>query len=381
MWRNNYQVMVDITTRCNAGCPQCHRTNIENISKKVDWLPDINWDLETFKKAYPPEVCQSASMLDFCGTWGDPIANNNLPDIVKYIQESNPNCEVNINTNGSMRNEEWWWNLMTAGGKNLIVVFAVEGTTQEMHEGYRRNTFLDKILKNMELVSNSPARIHTQTLVWKHNEDYLEEIEDMCIKHGSHKHHIMLTDRWKNTTKDDNYKANDNVLNFKNHKGEDLELRKTDLDPLKNNSTYGLQKDRRRYTRKTTTLATHSSKRIREMKELKRELDITCEWGVKNRVLVNPDGQVWPCCFFCNVGFKEKYTPDSHFHKHPLIKEYEKYEKELNVFGTNNLNDIINHHWFKTLLPQSWNTDNPVPQCAKHCGKFSAIDEMVKNAQ
>ena len=56
MWKNNnLKVMFDISTRCNAGCPQCHRTDTNNVSKKVSWLPDVVWSFENFKKAVPPK--------------------------------------------------------------------------------------------------------------------------------------------------------------------------------------------------------------------------------------------------------------------------------------------------------------------------------------
>ena len=38
-------VFLDISTFCNAGCPQCHRTNPDGL-EKADWLPLINWSFE-----------------------------------------------------------------------------------------------------------------------------------------------------------------------------------------------------------------------------------------------------------------------------------------------------------------------------------------------
>ena len=33
-------------------------------------------------------------------------------------------------------------------------------------------------------------------------------------------------------------------------------------------------------------------------------MKITCEWAKDERYVVNPDGQVWPCCYLCNNVFK-----------------------------------------------------------------------------
>ena len=42
-------VFLEISTFCNAGCPQCHRTNPDGLDK-ADWLPLVNWNIEQFKK-------------------------------------------------------------------------------------------------------------------------------------------------------------------------------------------------------------------------------------------------------------------------------------------------------------------------------------------
>ena len=55
LWNpSDIKVFLDISTFCNAGCPQCHRTNSNGLGK-VDWLPLVQWDLATFQKAFSPE--------------------------------------------------------------------------------------------------------------------------------------------------------------------------------------------------------------------------------------------------------------------------------------------------------------------------------------
>ena len=60
---------IDLTTYCNAGCPQCHRTNPNGLGK-VDWLPLVQWKLEEFKQAWPVESLNTISKFEICGTWG-----------------------------------------------------------------------------------------------------------------------------------------------------------------------------------------------------------------------------------------------------------------------------------------------------------------------
>lgn len=49
----NLKPMIDLSTFCNAQCPQCHRTNQGNIEEKIFWLPLIQTNLELFKKRFP----------------------------------------------------------------------------------------------------------------------------------------------------------------------------------------------------------------------------------------------------------------------------------------------------------------------------------------
>lgn len=175
------EVSIGITNYCNAGCPQCHRTNPEGLGT-VDWLPLESWTLEQFKERF--SEFGSLRKIQFCGTWGDPVMAKDLELMVQHVMD-NSNSDVEIVTNGSLRSEEWWWNLGKIGGHRLTVVFCVDGVTQEMHERYRRKTNLKKVLENMRVLSETRAIAKTYTVVFKHNEDYLDTIKSQNIAYGA----------------------------------------------------------------------------------------------------------------------------------------------------------------------------------------------------
>ena len=372
MWIFPLDIMLDITTRCNAGCPQCHRTDPMGLNK-ASWLPDINWSLKQFQEALPENIAKHIYNFDFCGTWGDCLTNHDILPMVKYIREAAPEAHISINTNGSLRNDKFWWELGVIGGKNLTVVFCVEGTTQEMHQNYRQFTFLDKIFNNMDMLSNTPAKIRTQTLVWKHNEKHLDEIEKMCMEHGSTRHHFVATDRFNSRGTDKlefSFKGKKGVLEKTSPNWQET-FRQTHQEKKEDeNRPDYVRLDRRRFT-KGGKVGTSSKKIIEQLANKTKTKKIVCEWGVKNKVVINPDGQVLPCCYFCNPHFYNKNDPEVRkwFIEHPVMQEYQKYQKELNVF-TASLIDIITHKWFQTILPDSWNTGKPVLQCEKYCSKY-----------
>lgn len=105
-------VFLEISTFCNAGCPQCHRTNPNGLDK-ADWLPLVNWSIEQFKKVFPPESMHLYKQMDICGSWGDPVMNKDIFQIIEYI--TSHKVWVNMSTNGSIRDEEWWFDLGIAG--------------------------------------------------------------------------------------------------------------------------------------------------------------------------------------------------------------------------------------------------------------------------
>ncbi len=378
MWKFPLNIMLDVTTRCNAGCPQCHRTDPMGLNK-ASWLPDINWTLEEFKQALPEKLCNHIYNYDFCGTWGDCLTNPDILPMVKYIKENaHPEVSICINTNGSLRNEEFWWDLGVAGGKNLQVVFCVEGTTQEMHENYRQFTFLDKIFNNMDMLSNTPATIRTQTLVWKHNEHCLPEIEKLCMDHGSVRHHFVATDRWHDGDKlEFSIKGKPGVLEATSPDWQKT-FRQTHQERKEDENRPDYTRiDRRWFTTQKAKVGDGEKKLMKKLEDTSQG-KIVCEWGARNKVVINPDGQVLPCCYFCNPHFFNKNDPKikRHFIDHPIMKEYKIYEKELNVF-TANLMDIINHKWFQSTLQDSWSKTKPVYQCEKFCGKCNKSYERI----
>lgn len=173
---------IDLSTFCNAACPQCHRTDPNGLGKQ-DWLPLLQWSLDQFKAAFPLEVLHRYDWFEFCGTWGDPVMNKDLFDICKYIIE-NSTSQVQINTNGSIRDADWWWNLGVFGKDRLHVWFDIDGIDAEMHTKYRQKTDFEKLKENIISYTSTGAQAHFMTVVFMHNEDYLYEIETLARSLG-----------------------------------------------------------------------------------------------------------------------------------------------------------------------------------------------------
>lgn len=174
---------IDLSTYCNAACPQCHRTEAQGLTKQA-WLPLIQWSLADFKRKFPPESIKYYDQFEFCGTWGDPLMCKDIFKIVEYVLSTDLGVKVQLNTNGSLRNPDWWWNFGVMGGDRLEVIFDIDGIDQAMHERYRQNTDLNLIKDNVESFCTTPARAAVSTIVFRHNENYVDDIEKMIRDWG-----------------------------------------------------------------------------------------------------------------------------------------------------------------------------------------------------
>ena len=192
---------LDLSTYCNAKCPQCHRTNADGL-EKADWLPLIQWSFDEFKNMFPEKTLQHINHFDICGTWGDPIMNKDIFKIVKYIMD-NSRARVLINTNGSFRNPDWWWELGLLGKaeKRITVMWAIEGITQEQQCFYRQDTNLNLILENMETFSLAGGLSQVFTVVFKHNEKDLYNIAEMVKGRGAEDIFFVQSNRFYENNK------------------------------------------------------------------------------------------------------------------------------------------------------------------------------------
>ena len=79
----------------------------------------------------------------------------------------------------------FWWDLGVAGGENLVVYFTVDGSTKRFMRSIEEKTDLAKILSNMNELSLTQAKARAVTIVFKHNENDIENITDLVFSNGA----------------------------------------------------------------------------------------------------------------------------------------------------------------------------------------------------
>ena len=87
------QLTSELTFRCNARCPACHRIKPLRIN-----LNDQKYtiSLEHFKKLFNPELLQNLEWLVLNGNFGDSVMNKEFRDILSYVKQYD--VKFNIHT-------------------------------------------------------------------------------------------------------------------------------------------------------------------------------------------------------------------------------------------------------------------------------------------
>ena len=96
----NYNIIdeyqIEITTYCNAACPQCPRNN--NGSGVNPYLKLEHLPRGVIDQAFPKELCNRLRQIFFCGSYGDPIMHPDFLDILRDFRQKCPTLWLYIHT-------------------------------------------------------------------------------------------------------------------------------------------------------------------------------------------------------------------------------------------------------------------------------------------
>ena len=172
-WQSQAKVLhIEPTSKCNLACPQCQRTIGLPFFDHTKHTQDLN--VEQIKSLCPEFWIKQLHKVFMCGNFGEPAASLNVLDIYKYFRSINNNITLGINTNGSLRNTNWWKKLAELFNQKLdYAVFAIDGGPDSNHI-YRVNANFNKIIENATAYIDAGGSAHWDMLIFEHNEDEVE---------------------------------------------------------------------------------------------------------------------------------------------------------------------------------------------------------------
>jgi len=355
------EYQLEITTYCNAACPQCPR-NIQG-SRLNPYMPLVHLDRDVIDAAFSAEHCANLRQIFFCGSYGDPIMHPEFLDILRDFRRKNSTLWLYIHTNGGVHNEAYWSeiaNIMNGYGQ---IDFGFDGLEDTLHI-YRRNVKYDVAMRNARAFINAGGRAQWNYIVFKHNEHQLESARELSREYGFFNFLPRKTGR------------------FYNHKEECAYPNWPVLD--KNDTVeYYLEEPTNSEWRNPSVQKIEVIKKMHgSFKEYLKQTQIKCDALLGNKVTITAEGLVLPCNFFEHNLYDARFyfgampgANNASFLRSGSIqvKEFvDEYRSDLDI-NKNKLDDIFKSN-FWTDLVNSWGNKNRIMECAMTCGeKFTKV--------
>ena len=328
---------LEITNNCQASCPMCSR-NVD--SGLVNPLIKINeWSMDDFKSIMTEELLTQIHSYYYCGTFGDPILNDNLIDMCRYSTTVAPQVHVAIHTNGSARPVKWWQDLATALPKDHVVVFALDGLEDTQHL-YRVGTNFKTIIRNASAFIKAGGNAHWCFIRFKHNEHQVDEARAMAEELGFSKFVLKNSSRFV------------------------LEPRKAVRDKTTEAVMYYVE------PATDTPLKFIDQKVINSYKQILATSKISCKAKNDREIYIDAYRDFYPCCWMANI----PYTPilnDGVAHvRNEMKRQHDELMKKLGDVNliSRPLKDLINSDEFQHMWDKYWNEDKLIV-CARSCGE------------
>ncbi len=173
------QLTTEITFRCNAKCPACHRLKPLRIN-----LNDKKYTISVsnFKQIFYPKLLKNLEWLVFNGNFGDSVMNKDFRDILSYVKSND--TKVLIHTNGGVHGHDYWNDVGNILTDKDIINFDLDGL-EDTHHLYRINTQYEKVYNNAKsVIDTKRAKVHWKYIVFEHNKHQVDKAREIALKTG-----------------------------------------------------------------------------------------------------------------------------------------------------------------------------------------------------
>lgn len=186
-----YNWHLEISSKCPLKCPRCTRTEYPGT------FPVTQLGLEFIKKLFTPEFLKaSVHRITLSGGVGDAIYNTELPEIFEYLKSHNPKLQIVLITNGSYKDRGWWQNLLKHANGYDEIIFSIDGWDHASNNLYRVNSDWESIMVGVEEAVKSKAYVRWSTIIFKFNEDKIEDIKKLASDLRVDSFHAVLSERF-----------------------------------------------------------------------------------------------------------------------------------------------------------------------------------------
>jgi MoaA/NifB/PqqE/SkfB family radical SAM enzyme len=311
---------VELTNRCNAGCPSCVRTgDFPGFVSETIFNSGIH-DLSLNDMKNICEQLPKLKWIHMCGNLGDPAVSPEFKEIVHYLNSKNIYCT--ISTNGAPRKPEYWKEIALKG---VSVSFHIDGDEDTNHL-YRIGTNYYKIIDNAKAFIKAGGHARWVFIPFKHNEHVIEKCKNLAKHLGFKEFNVKKSYRVTNLSPKAKIKIelpkNENLINFgaTNNKGDKC---------------------------------------------------ISCKVSNNNEIYFSCNGEIYPCCWWAGYFWSKKFSNKEN--KFSYLLDFE------NNFKKRDIKDIVNDYIKKTdVYKLVWDLKK-FSVCNKKCGNDKHKDRYVES--
>jgi MoaA/NifB/PqqE/SkfB family radical SAM enzyme len=367
------EYQIEITSYCNAACPQCPR-NL-NGGKINPFMPLKHLDRAVINNAFPESLVQRVSQIFFCGSYGDPIMHPDFLGILEDFRAKNPHVWLYIHTNGGVHDTKYWTKLAKILAGYGKIDFGIDGLVDTNHL-YRQNVKFKKVMENAQAFINAGGRAQWNCIVFDHNDHQVDKIKELSFEMG------FVNVQFRSTGR------------FFNHRT----METIDQWPVQNAKGY-----RTRWLQPTVD-PQYQNRSLQRLPQLQEQYDtwrdyfnatkINCDALQGKKVAINCEGLVLPCNFFNHNLYDARFHQEGHLpecNDLSAVDGVNQVRKFLETYGLENLNihnqtleEIFNVSMWSDLVKSF---DRPLGQgrlfeCAMTCGeKFTKVWDQGERAQ
>lgn len=330
------QIHLEITNNCQASCPMCSRNHHGGLSNPLIKIQD--WTLDQFKKIITQEVLNQIDEIYFCGNFGDPLLNNDLPEMCQYIKD-NSNVSVRIHTNGSLRNTQWWKNLVKVLPKKHRVIFGIDGLA-DTHSKYRIGTDWHKIIRNARAFIQEGGDADWAYIVFEHNQHQVETARLLATDWGFRSFYEKNSSRFVGSPEFPVFDQQGNTIDI--------------LKPPTN-----------------TVIKFIDKHVIDNYKQIVEQSEIDCYVCGTKEIYIDAYMNLMPCCFLASTPYNYSNSNSEIYHLRQLaLEQYNSLVSDLGEINTlkKSVKDIINSYEYQTVWKKYWN-EKKLLTCVRTCGK------------
>jgi MoaA/NifB/PqqE/SkfB family radical SAM enzyme len=266
------EYQLEITSYCNAACPQCPRNHYGHGINPH--MPLTHLPREIIDQAFDSELCQRLRQLFFCGSYGDPIMHPNFLDILRDFRRKNPTLWLYFHTNGGVHDTDYWQEVAKIMNGYGQIDFGIDGLEDTLHL-YRKNVKYNQVIKNARAFIDAGGRAQWNFIVFKHNEHQTQQVQRIAKESGFFNILVRKTGRFFN------HQSMEELSEWPVHNG-------TSLQPPADTN----------YRNASMLMLPQLKKQYSNMREYFSTTDITCDALKGNKVAINAEGLVLPCNFF-----------------------------------------------------------------------------------